>query len=248
MPYASSGGWRAGLVRDRLTLGPDIPFLGSQRYTVKPSGATFKKTAAASDVNEVQTLASSGATAGTFTLSFGNYGLQNPVGYVTTTAPLAYTATAAQVLTALQGLDSIGVGNVAVTGGPANTTALVITFQGRLAAQDLGLIQIDKSGLTGGAAAAISETTRGAKQGFSVIKRGTFVHPDTVNVGYYKPFATGDSIVTDMSGFLMESINVADGDVTEGLMIQGVVRRLRVFPQPVPAAITTACAGRILFA
>jgi hypothetical protein len=45
----------------------------------------------------------------------------------------------------------------------------------------------------------------------------------------------------------MESINVAFGDVTEGLLINGSVLKARVQPNPVPANIRTACAGRITF-
>lgn len=54
--------------------------------------------------DEIQTLTVD-ATGGTYTLSFGGY----------TTAPLAYNASASTIQTALQGLTSIGSGNVSVT-------------------------------------------------------------------------------------------------------------------------------------
>jgi len=237
--YPGSGGWRAGLYRDRTKLYPDIPFLAAEKYTVKPSGCTFRKAASTPAAAEVQSLASSGASAGTFTLAFEG----------STTTPLAFNATAAAVQAALQALPTVGVGGITAAGGPANTTAITLTFAGTLATRDQPLLVLDKTGLTGGGAAVVTETTRGAIAGVSQIKKGTFCIPDLTNVGYYKPWVTGDAIddnANGISGYLMESINVADGDVTEGILIQGVVRKFRVTPSPVPAAITTACAGRII--
>lgn len=241
-PFPGSGGWRTNLTRGKVGLTPDIPFLASQRYTVKRGGATFKQvTASTSPTNEVQTLAASSATAGTFTLTYGGQ----------TTSALAYTATAAQIQAALQALSSIGLNNLTATGGPANTTNVVLTFTGDLAGQNAALITINKASLTGGSAAAITETTRGQGAGTVEIRKGTFVLPDPANAGFYKAYASGDTIITDgsvgPSGFLMESINVADGNVSEGVLIQGSVIALRVQPQPIPAAIQTACAGRIVF-
>lgn len=62
--------------------------------------------------NETQLLTMTGnPTSGTFTLTFG----------ANTTSNIAYTATAAQIQTALQGLASIGAGNALATGGPLTT-------------------------------------------------------------------------------------------------------------------------------
>lgn len=240
--YPGSGGWRASTYRDRTRISEDIPFLASEKYTVKRSGATFKKSAGTgTGTAEVQTLASSAATAGSFTLTFNGQ----------TTTALAYTATAAQVQAALQALSTIGVGGATVTGGPANTTNLVITFAGTLGTGNQPLIVLDKSGLTGGSAAAITETTRGQLPYTSEIKKGTFVVYDSANPGYYKVWATGDTIALDGStpppGYLMESINVADGDVTEGILIEGSVLINRVQPNPHPSAITTAMASRVIY-
>lgn len=238
--YPGSGGWRSSTYRDRTRIGPDIPFLASQNYTVKRGGATFKRVVNSGAVNEVQTLASSGATAGTFTLTFDGQ----------TTAALAYNATATQVANALQNLLNVGANAISATGGPANSANVVLTFIGPLAGYNQPLISVDKSGLTGGGAAAVTETTKGVPAGVSEIRKGTFVHPDAANPGYYKAWVSGDTIVTDGTvdpgGYLMESINVADGDVTEGVLIQGSVLRARVIPTPVPAAIVTAIAGRII--
>lgn len=105
--------------------------------------------------SEVQTLASSAATAGTFTLSYGGQ----------TTAALPYTATNTAIQTALQGLSTIGAGNVTVTGGPANSAPSIFTFAGTLANTDTLPIVLDKTLLTGGTAAAITETTKGSAAG-----------------------------------------------------------------------------------
>jgi hypothetical protein len=80
-----------------------------------------------------------------------------------TTSPLAFNATAAQVQSALEGLSTIGTGNVTVTGGPGDaggTTPYVVTFTGGLAGVDIMQITADGSALTGGGAAASVLTTR----------------------------------------------------------------------------------------
>lgn len=102
--------------------------------------------------NEVQTLTST-ATGGTFTLTHsGN----------TTAAIASDTATNAQVRTELEGLASIGVGDVTVTGGPFVSggagTAIVIEFTGALAESDEALTVTDSS--TGGTVTA-TETVKG---------------------------------------------------------------------------------------
>ena len=248
--YSGSGGWRSSNVRDRTRIGADIPFLASQNYTAKRSGCTFKKQTPGTGTNEVQTIASSGATAGTFTLTFG--GPVEP-GYpnVVTTVALPFNATAAAVQQALQNLSSVGAGNVTVAGGPANAAALVLTFTGRLGNQSQPvLVAVDRTGLTGAGATAVTLTTKGSPPNVVEIERGTFVIPDPSNPGYYRPWSTGDTIndlANGISGYIFESINVAFGDVTEGILIQGSVLKARVTPTPVPAAIATAVAGRITF-
>ena len=89
-------------------------------------------------INEVQVVDLDGATAGTYTLTFG----------ADTTGPIAYDADAATVQAALEGLASIGAGNVNVTGvdgGP-----WTITFQGALASNDVAELTVDGSSLTDG--------------------------------------------------------------------------------------------------
>lgn len=97
--------------------------------------------------NEVQTVGVGAASAGTFTLSFG--------GQVT--SGIAYNATAAAVQTALEALSTIGAGNVTVTG---TAPTWVVTFVGTLGGQNVALLVINGTGLTGGTP-TVTETTPG---------------------------------------------------------------------------------------
>jgi hypothetical protein len=79
--------------------------------------------------NEVQVVFISGSpTGGTFRLSFGGQSTGN----------LAYNATAAQVRSALEGLSSIGAGNIGVTGGPGPNAPWFIEFRNGLGNTNVG--------------------------------------------------------------------------------------------------------------
>lgn len=101
-------------------------------------------------VNEEQTVDTTGATGGTFTLSF--------LG--SATAPIAYNATAAAVQAALEALSRIGAGNITVTGGPL-PGAVTVQFTGRYAGRDVAILTSDATALVGGAV-GITETVAGA--------------------------------------------------------------------------------------
>lgn len=105
-------------------------------------------TAAAGGQNDVWTIGVGGATAGTFTLTFGTQ----------TTAAIAYNATAAAVQSALVALTNIGAGNVLVAGAAPTWT---VTFQGTLADTPETLSGSGAS-LTGGSFSATHTTTGGA--------------------------------------------------------------------------------------
>jgi len=102
--------------------------------------------------NEVQTLTISGCGAGdTFTLSDGT----------DTTNAIDYNATAATVQAQLiADIASISAGDVVCAGGPLNATAVNITFQGNLAAQDVTDLTIDTTNLTG--TGTVVETIKGS--------------------------------------------------------------------------------------
>lgn len=118
-----------------------------------------------SNASEVQTLTITGTPAGgTFKLKFRGY----------TTATIAYNATAANVVSALELLSTIGTGGVTATGGPLPGTPVVITFASQLANQNVPLITVTSPAFTGGTtpAAAIVTTTPGV--GLYDVKSGWF--------------------------------------------------------------------------
>lgn len=97
------------------------------------------------------------ATAGQFKLSFRGQ----------TSADLAFDATAAQVDAALEALSTVGAGNVAVSGGPGGAgglTPYVVTFGGALNNAPMPSIgtAAGTTPLSGGAGAAVANTTTGA--------------------------------------------------------------------------------------
>jgi flagellar hook protein FlgE len=106
-------------------------------------------------INEKQTVTITGSpTGGHYHLSYGGQ----------TTGDIAYNATAADVQTALAALSTIGTGNVTCTGGPGPDTPVVVTFAGDLGGNNLNLMTIDTSGLSGGTspAGSVSETVAGS--------------------------------------------------------------------------------------
>lgn len=97
---------------------------------------------------EVQTVTITGTpTGGTFTLTFDGQ----------TTGPIAFDATNTVVDTALEALSNIGVGEVAVTGGPGPGTPYVVTFLGTLG--NVPQMTASGAGLTGGVTPAVAVTT-----------------------------------------------------------------------------------------
>lgn len=100
--------------------------------------------------SEQQTVTITGTpTGGTFTLTFAG----------DTTTGIAYNANSAAVQAALEALDSVGAGNVTVTGGPGPSTPWVVTFQGDLAGVNVPAMTGSAAGLTGGTTPAVNVTT-----------------------------------------------------------------------------------------
>lgn len=111
----------------------------------------------AAGTNDVQTFTASGTwTSGTYAITFQGQ----------TTAAIAYDATAAAVVTALNLLSNIDSGDVTATGAaPLGTTPLVVTFAdaGRYDGLHVPLMSIDVSNIVGaGHACVVTETTPGA--------------------------------------------------------------------------------------
>lgn len=102
-------------------------------------------------VNEVQTVTLTGATGGTFTLKFG----------AKTTEGIAFDATAEKVKEELEALESVGAGNVEVSGEAGGP--YTVTFIGELAAEDVAELEADGAELEGGEAEVTVETTTAGK-------------------------------------------------------------------------------------
>lgn len=136
-----------------------------------------------SAVNEVQTFEITGTpTGGTFSLTFRGQ----------TTASIAYNASAATVKTRLAALSTIGgTANLTTSGGALPGTAVLVTFQGDLAGQDVDLITAT-SGLTGGTdpAITVTETTKGVPGTFAGITPHGALLNDTTNALLYQNSGT----------------------------------------------------------
>lgn len=107
------------------------------------------------EVNERQKVVVKG-DGGTFTLTYSGQ----------TTSALDFDSTPAEVVAALEALSNIGVGDVAVTGGPGNLAAdkpYYVTFQGALKESDVAQMTASATNLTGtGKAVTVSTTTPGS--------------------------------------------------------------------------------------
>lgn len=163
---------------------------------------------AAVSTNEVQSVAVD-AIGGTFKLTFS----------AQQTAALAFNITAANLKTALEGLSTIGAGNVAVTGGPGDsgaTTPYVVTFQGALAGTNVAAMTADSTSLTGGGhTATVSTTTQGGTTPSIVF---TVQGKDAVSGKYYDVLvspaitATGTTVLKIYPGITASS-NASANDV-----------------------------------
>lgn len=106
------------------------------------------------------------ATGGTMKWTVPAIDIDNSTLTTEQTAAISGTATAAQVLAAIEALPGVNAGDYKITGGPgdeAGTTPYVVEFIGRLADQDVAAITVDATALTGGEhKATITTTTAGA--------------------------------------------------------------------------------------
>lgn len=141
--YASFGGTGSGGVGGLYLSRSDKAALRS----LAGRGSAFSADTLAKGTNAVQTVTVT-ATSGTFTLTF--------VG--ATTGPLAFDASGATVQAALEGLSSIGTGNVTVAS--TTTGVYAVTFTGTLAAHPMPPLAADATGLAGGTV-AVAQTVTG---------------------------------------------------------------------------------------
>lgn len=149
---------------------PITPALGNSRpltLAVKlPASVTYEKGDILGEIvgtNEVQTITIS-ATGGTFTATFSGQ----------TTSDLAYNATAAVVQAALEGLSTIGAGNVSVS---LNSSVYTVTFQNDLGYQNVAAMTTNAGSLTGGSGTATVATATAGVAGTA----GTFKKVSTAS-------------------------------------------------------------------
>ena len=115
--------------------------------------AIYSATGTLNTVNEVQEVSVENATGGSFTLSFEGAGPSKAIEYP--------EGSAAQVKEALEGLPSIGPGNVEVKRPIEGLFS--VTFIGARGAADVPALEADSSGLSGSGSqeVAVKETTKG---------------------------------------------------------------------------------------
>lgn len=147
------------------------PDLARAMHVQLPASVTYARGTVLGEVtgvNELQRVTLTNATGGTFKLTYA--GQQ--------TGAIAYNASAATIKTALEALSNIAVDDVVVTGGPANTTPVLVEFVANLAGAAQAVMVIDTSALTGVGASGIVETLRDGAAG---------------TAGLFKAYASGNT-------------------------------------------------------
>ena len=91
------------------------------------------------------------ATDGTWTITFDGQ----------TTATLPWNATATEVQAALEAFSNVAPGDVTVTGGPAHTGNVTVTFTGALANRNVAQMTTNATALTFTAGAPAATTAQG---------------------------------------------------------------------------------------
>lgn len=158
-----------------MNVGPNtIGYIGVSNYTVAVSAAQAVQRIIGVEIdwdnidpiegnNETVTLTID-ATGGDYTVSYGGQ----------TTAAIAEAATAATLETALEGLSSIGAGNVLVSGSAGGP--YTIEFVEDLRHANATAITTNAAGLTGGAGTAVvAVTAQGAADASETLASGTVV-------------------------------------------------------------------------
>ncbi len=161
--------------------------------------------------NEIQRVRLAGPpTGGTFTLTFAG----------ATTGAIARNANAAAVVSALEAISTIGVGDVAVTEN--STSDWSIEFQATFANTNVPTLTGDGSSLTGAASVSVSTTTQGAPQSYETY---TLTIDETTNQVYAFRFQSDENGGPYYSGYITNSgagaTAAAVQSALEGLLIGG---------------------------
>lgn len=165
--------------------------------------------------SEVQRISASPAPiSGTWTVTFDSQ----------TTSSLDYDISASALQTALEGLSSIGSGNISVTGGPLATAPFVCTCQGALANADQNAMTTADSLLGAVPTITITETTKGKAarneiQQITVdnVSSGTFTLTYSGQTTAALQFdATASDVDTELEGLSnIDAVTVTGGPLTE---------------------------------
>ncbi len=193
------------------------PWSEAKRINVKlPAGVTYEQGCILGEIvgtDEVQTLtlATAGTLGGTYTLAYA--------GVVS--GAIAFNATAATVQSTLEGLSTIGVNNVAVTGTTPTTSGgvLTITFQNALGKANVIALVLGTGSLTGNSASAITVGTAGSgtvNEVQIIAKTGTVTAGSfTISyAGQTTAVLTYDATPAQVQTALENLSNVLVGDVT----------------------------------
>jgi hypothetical protein len=160
----------------------------------KPGGVTIDWSTVERGRNEKVTITID-ATGGTFTITFGGQ----------TTGALAYNASADTVEAALEGLSSIGNGNVQVS---LATSVYTLEFVEDLRYTDVGAVTTNAGSLTGGASTAtVAVTQAGVSNGEVTLGDGTVI---PANEKYILP-GTVLSKITASSKYGPADTSASDG-------------------------------------
>lgn len=181
------------------------------RFTVSTAGNTTKYTVTgrtlSAGVNEVQTLSGTGATTGTITLTLTiapDPDDPSATPLVVVVSGLAFAATSAAIQTAVNLAVSAQLatyvnGDIAVTGGPLNTSAVTLTYSGASVAQaNHGISAVGAGGYDG--VVSTSTTTQ-----------GEFVDQVT-NITFSPAWGTPTPADNDTITFLPQEVDVKIGD------------------------------------
>lgn len=124
-------------------------------------------TAPVAGTNEQQTITRSGTvSSGTWRLKYRN----------DRTAPLQYNATAADILAALRALNEIGAtGLSGATGGPVQTTPVVVTFAANMGLRDVQQMTVENIDLVGGGTYVVTTNVAGVTGSARGYPKGTVV-------------------------------------------------------------------------
>lgn len=181
-------------------------------------------------VNQVYTITVTGTpTGGTFTITFNGE----------TTDPIAYNASAADVLAAVLALDNVPAGAFTASGGALPGTPVVLTAAGAFLAADLPEMFADGSEFTGGTAPAVAavsttegDSSEGSPAPAGVIVGFVFPNPSTLSedgetfhtVMFRGTIHRDDIALPTVGSPTASQLDAAlrDGLIAKGLIIQGL--------------------------